>query len=133
MRQATIVTSVLGMFSAIALFLTAVGIYGVVASTVAQRSHELGVRMALGARPGSVVWLIARNLLLIGAVSVAAGLAASIGFARVLSSQLYGITPTDVAAFLVAPTAVILVTVCAAWLPARRAAHVDPLVALRAE
>ena len=89
--------------------------------------------MALGAQPGGVVRLVVRQMLGIGGVSVVAAVFAALVFARLLSSQLYGITPTDRAAFLAAPVIVVLVTVCAAWLPARRAARVDPLIALRAE
>jgi putative ABC transport system permease protein len=133
LREPTVVTSLLGMFSAVALFLTAVGIYGVVASTVTYRSHELGVRIALGARPGGVVWLVVRQLVSIGAIGVISGLLASTAFARLLASQLYGVTTTDAVAFVVAPIGVVLITVVAAWLPARRAARVDPLTVLRAE
>ena len=127
LRQAIVVTGVLGLFSAVALFLTAVGIYGVVASAVTQRSHEIGVRMALGARAGTVIWLVVRQPVTIAAFSVVAGIGVAVVSARILSSQLYGVTPTDSAAFVAASLTVIVVTACAAWLPARRAARVDPL------
>lgn len=132
-RGETTVASLLGLFSAAALFLAGVGIYGIVASTVTYRAHDIGVRLALGARPATVVWLVVRQLLGIGAFSVVAGLLASAAFARLLSSQLYGVAPTDLPAFVLAPVIVASVTLLAAWLPARRAAHIDPLAALRAE
>ena len=133
LREKTLVTSVLSAFSAVALFLTAVGIYGVVASTVSSRAHELGVRMALGARPASVVWLVVRQMMLVAGLSVAAGLATAAASTRLLSSQLYGVTAMDAAAFVTASVVVVMMTAAAAWLPARRAARIDPLNALRAE
>jgi ABC-type antimicrobial peptide transport system permease subunit len=80
-----------------------------------------------------VVWLVVRQLVSIGAIGVISGLLASTAFARLLASQLYGVTTTDAVAFVVAPIGVVLITVVAAWLPARRAARVDPLTVLRAE
>jgi predicted permease len=132
-REETVVAALLGMFSAVALFLTAVGIYGVVASAVTHRTHEIGIRVALGARPASVVWLVVQQLVRIGAIGVLAGLLTSAAFARLLSSQLYGITASDAGAFVTAPLVVAVVTILAAWVPARRAAHIDPLAALRAD
>jgi len=131
--NARLSTSLLGIFSAVALFLAALGIYGVVSSSVAYRTHELGVRMALGARSGSVVWLVLRQTLLLALASVTAGVIAAAAFTRLFSSQLYGITPGDAPTFVAAPALLTVVVLCAAWLPARRAARIDPLLALRAE
>ncbi len=124
-------TSLIGVFSLLALLLSAVGIYGLIQHLVVQRTHEIGLRMALGARAGSVIALILRQGLTLAGAGVLVGLLAAFAFTRMLSSLLYGVTPTDPLAFTIAPAILLGVAVFACWLPARRAAHIDPLIALR--
>jgi putative ABC transport system permease protein len=123
----------LGVFAVGALVLAAVGIYGVVSYGVAQRTQEFGIRMALGAQPGDVL----RQAMYRGApmilLGVAAGLAGALAATRLLGSFLYGVSATDLLTFGVAPAALTVVAAGACYLPARRAAQVDPLVALKYE
>lgn len=133
LRQSVVLIAILGIFAALALVLAALGIYGVVAHAVAQRTHEIGVRMALGAAIGDVVGLVVRQGFTPVAGGLVAGLAAGVAVSRLMRGILYGITPNDpvtYAAVVLVLTAVALVA-CAA--PARRAARVDPLTAIRAE
>lgn len=122
-----------GLFGGLALLLAALGLYGVLAYTVAQRTQELGVRIALGAAPRDVAGLVVRQGLGVAGVGVALGTAAALGAGKVLSSVLYGVSPRD--PLVLAASAVLMLAVAAAasWLPARRAAKVDPVVALRSE
>ncbi len=122
-----------GLFASVALLLAAVGIYGVIAYTVTQRTHEIGIRMALGARPRDVlrhvIWQGTRLLL----VGLAVGLAASLAVTRVLTGMLYGVRPTDAPTFALVTLVLSAVALLACYLPARRAMKVDPLIALRYE
>jgi len=125
--------SVLSAFAVFALLLAALGIYGVMAYAVGQRTHEIGVRMALGAAPPNILnMLLARGLALAFA-GIALGLAASLILTRFLRSLLYGIQPTDLVTFLGVTVVLMSVVFLACWLPARRAMRVDPIVALRYE
>lgn len=126
-------TTLMSAFAAIALALTVVGIYGVVAYSVAQRVHEIGVRMALGARPSSVVALVVAQGLRPVAIGLAIGLAAALAASRVIAGMLFGVSPHDPAALLSVAVVLVGVAVLASYVPARRAARVDPLAALRAE
>jgi len=128
-----LVRLILGIFACVALLLAAVGIYGVVAFSVANRTREIGVRMALGAQPGSVVRLIVAQGLLPVAGGVAAGLVAAIALAGYLKSFAFGITPYDPVTLAVAGALLLFTGTLACLLPARRAAHIDPMVALRHE
>ncbi len=126
-------TLLMGVFAGAALLLTAIGIYGVVAWMVRQQTTEIGIRVALGAARRSVVWrVIARGMLPV-VVGLGVGLAAALGFSRVLASLLHGMSPTDPPTFLAVAAVLFLVAVAACWIPARRAASVDPVVALRSE
>jgi putative ABC transport system permease protein len=123
----------LGIFAAVAGLLAAVGIYGVLAYAVVQRTQEIGVRLALGADRLQVLSLILRRGLLLTAVGIAVGLAGAIAGARYLQSMLFGIEPRDPATFLAVATGFAVVALLASYLPARRATKVDPMEALRTE
>jgi predicted permease len=124
---------VLGVFAAVALILAAVGVYGVIAALVRQRTAEIGIRLALGARISDVGFLVLRSGLALSSVGVAAGLAASAAATRLLGAELYDVSPTDPATMAAASLSLLAVAALACWLPARAAMRVDPLVALRAE
>ena len=125
--------SLLAGFAIVALLLAAVGLYGVLALAVAQRRAEIGVRMALGAQRGQVVWLIVRRGMRLTAVGLTLGLAAAVGAGRVLSSLLYRTSPADLPTFLAVPLVLAVVALAASALPALRASRIDPIEALRAE
>jgi ABC-type antimicrobial peptide transport system permease subunit len=124
-------TSLISLFSLIALFLSAIGIYGLMHFFVVQRTHEIGVRMALGARYGNVVSMVMRQGILLATMGIAAGILSALALTRLLATLLYGITPTDPLTFALAPAILLCVAATACWLPARRAAKVDPMRALR--
>jgi predicted permease len=128
-----LITGILSSFSAFAFLLAAVGLYGVTAYSVGQRTQEIGIRLALGAQRGNVLGLVVGEGLRMAGIGVAIGLAASLFVTRLLQSQLYGVTTSD--PFTYALTAAILVTVTllACYVPARRAARIDPMEALRYE
>jgi putative ABC transport system permease protein len=123
----------LSIFAGTALVLAAVGLYGVISYSVAQRTRELGIRIALGAQRGDVLRLILRQGMTLVAIGVLFGIAASLGLTRLIASLLYGISASDPITFLLLSTALVLVALVACWLPARRASAVDPIVALHAE
>jgi putative ABC transport system permease protein len=118
-------------FAVIATLLAAIGLYGVIGYVIMQRTHELGVRMALGARPADVLALLARESAVVVAVGVAAGLALAAVFARVLGRLLYGVAATDAFAFGGAAAVLVVVAFVATVIPVRRAARIDPVVAMR--
>jgi putative ABC transport system permease protein len=124
-------TGVLTVFAAAALLLAASGLAGVIAYTVARRTHEFGIRLALGAGRGTILQLVLRTGGLLLAGGVALGLAGAAALSRVLSNLLFGIDALDAATYLAAPAVLAAVGLAATWLPARRAAAVDPVVALR--
>ena len=122
-----------GLFAALAVILAFVGLYGVIAYLVAQRTQEIGIRVALGAQRGDVLRLVVGRGLVLTAIGVGVGLGAAAATTRLLRAMLFQISPTDPLVFIVVPIAFVAVALIASWLPARRAASVDPMIALRAE
>jgi putative ABC transport system permease protein len=123
----------LGVFAGVAVALTAIGIYGVMAYSVAQRIREIGIRMALGAQRGDVMGLVLGQSLVLTALGIAAGIAGAFAVTRYLQQMLFGLTPLDPATFVAVAAAFGVIATLAAFVPARRATRVDPLVALRCE
>ncbi len=128
-----LVAILLGAFASLALVLAAVGIFGVLSYMVEQRSHELGIRLALGALPANVIGLVARETVPMIAAGAAIGVVAALGLTRFIRSMLYEISPGDPATFTSVALLLGAVGIVAAILPARRAARVDPVIALRNE
>jgi predicted permease len=128
-----LVASLSSAFGFVATLLAAIGLYGVMAYTVAQRTREIGIRMALGAQTGNVVWLVMRDVLLVVAIGVAIALPAAYGLSRYVKAQLYGIPPNDPWSMALATVVIVSVALAAGYVPARRATTVDPIRALRWE
>ncbi|HKE57001.1 MAG TPA: ABC transporter permease [Pyrinomonadaceae bacterium] len=131
--QSRFYTLLFGLFGAIGLLLTLSGVYALISYTVAQRTQEIGIRMALGATQQSVVRLVLRQGLVLSLLGAAGGLAVSFALTRLIVGLLFQVTPTDLSTFIVATAVLLISAVLATYLPARRATRVDPLVALRYE
>ncbi len=123
----------MGLFATTALLLAAIGIYGLMSYSVEQRTHELGVRMALGAHQADVLKLVVRQGLILSLIGLAIGVAVALGLTRLIEGQLYNVTPTDPATFVAVCLVSLGVALLASYIPARRATKVDPMVALRYE
>lgn len=123
----------LATFAAVALVLAAIGIFGVMSYTVSQRTREIGIRMALGAQGGRVVSMVVGQAMLLAAAGLALGLAAALALSRTMTTLLFDLSPTDPMTFAIVAAVLALVAFLASYVPARRAAGVDPMLALRAE
>jgi putative ABC transport system permease protein len=123
----------LSVFAAVAVFLAAIGLYGVIAQSVAERRKEIGVRMALGAKPGQVLWNFLRDGLIVTGVGIACGVIASMAISRSLASLVYGVTTTDPATLAAVTVLLAGISLAACYVPARAATRLDPLLALRVE
>jgi ABC-type antimicrobial peptide transport system permease subunit len=127
------VATMSGFFGLLAATLAAVGLYGVMAYTVTRRTREIGIRMALGAERSYVLWLVLREVLLMLAIGVGFGLPTALLLGRYVESQVYGVSPHDVITLAVSVVALAVIAMLAGFVPARRAATVDPIRALRYE
>ena len=121
------------IFSALTVLLAAIGLYGVMSYSVLRRTHEIGIRIALGAPNATVLWMVLRESLALLMIGLVVGIPAALAAARLVQSQLFGLSAFDPVTIISAVTMIAVVTLVAAWLPARKAAGVDPLVALRCE
>jgi putative ABC transport system permease protein len=126
-------TYLLGIFAALAMLLTAVGLYGVISYSVAQRTHELGIRMALGGQPRDMLSLIVGQGLRLAMFGVGIGLVAAFALTHFLSSMLFGVSSADPTSYVAVVSLLLVVVIFACYVPARRAMRVDPMVALRYE
>ena len=133
MARVSFMLVILSLAGSMALLIGAIGLYGVIGYSVSQRTHEIGIRMALGGQREDILRLILGQGTKLTFIGVAIGLAAAFGLSRFLSSLLYGVKPTDPLTFLGVTIMLVLVTLMACYIPARRAMRVDPLVALKYE
>jgi putative ABC transport system permease protein len=131
--QRRFATILFGIFALVALVLASVGLFGVMSYTVAQRTHEIGIRVALGAQTLDVLKLIIRQGMTLVLTGVAIGLMAAFGLTRLMKSMLFGISETDATTFVIIPLLLAAVAMLACYLPAKRATKVDPLIDLRSE
>ena len=125
--------TLMGVFAGLALLLAAIGIYGVVSDSVAQQTHHIGVRIALGARGADIFRMVLKEGFMLAAIGIGIGVAAAFGLMRLISALLFGVQTHDAAVFAIVTGALFVITLLACYLPARRATKVDPLVALRYE
>jgi predicted permease len=133
MTHDQLISRLTAIFSLLALTLAAIGLYGVMSYSVVRRTSEIGIRLALGAQSATVLWMVLRESLTLLAIGLALGLPLTLATTRVIREQLFGLSAVDPATFAAAIAVVAAMTIIAAWLPARRAAKVDPMVALRCD
>jgi len=133
MARTSFATIILAIAAAMALLIGLVGIYGVIAYAASLRRREVGIRLALGSSPGKLKWMFVRSGLALTLAGIAAGLMGAVAAAKLISSQLFGVTPLDPVTYLATPPLLMLASLAACYFPARRAAAVDPAETLRAE
>jgi len=133
LSQERLISALSGFFGLLSLLLAAIGLYGILAYAVSRRTREIGIRIALGAHPGTVLRMVLRQGLILTLLGVGFGLAASLGATRLIASQLFDVTPTDSVTFVAAPILLLTVALLAGLVPAMRATNVDPLIAIRQE
>jgi ABC-type antimicrobial peptide transport system permease subunit len=126
-------TAMMGVFAGIALLLAGVGLYAVMAYAVSQRTHEIGIRMTMGARARDVMRLVTGQGMKLTIAGLTLGIAGAFALTRVMEPLLYGVTPTDPLTFILISMSLVSVALLACWIPARRATRVDPMIALRCE
>jgi ABC-type antimicrobial peptide transport system permease subunit len=128
-----LIASLSAVFGFLATLLATIGLYGVMAYAVARRTREIGIRMALGAAQGNVVWMVMKEVLVLVAMGVGVGLPAALALTRLVRSQLFGIAPNDPSTLVMAAIGLAVVACAAGYIPALRASRVDPILALRYE
>jgi ABC-type antimicrobial peptide transport system permease subunit len=128
-----VVAQLSAFFGLLAVFLSCIGIYGVMSFVVTRRTNEIGVRMALGAGRPNMLWMVLREILVLVSIGIVIGIPASLAGERLVSNMLFGLNPTDPATLVGATVILLMVAAIAGFLPARRASLVDPMVALRYE
>jgi putative ABC transport system permease protein len=133
LTEAKYVSGLTALFACIAMALAVMGIYGVMSYSVARRTHEMGIRMVLGAGEGDVVRLVLRQAAIVVGIGLAIGVTGALAVSRMLSSWLYGVSARDPLTFVATPVMLALVALLASYIPARRATKVDPAEALRCE
>jgi putative ABC transport system permease protein len=133
LAERTFTLTLLGLFGGLALLLAAVGIYGVISYAVSLRTREMGIRLALGAQPSDLLGMVLRQGLALVGAGLAIGAVASFGLTQFMASLLYEVRPTDLATSVIVAIVLACVALAAAYLPARRAMRIDPIVALRYE
>jgi ABC-type antimicrobial peptide transport system permease subunit len=125
--------ALLTVFASVALVLATIGVYGVLSYSVGLRSREIGIRMALGSRPRQVIWMVLRHGGALASLGIVIGVGGALLLSRVLASLVYGITSRDALSFVSASLVLLIVALAASYIPARRAASVDPMSILRTE
>ena len=133
LKQDKLTAQLVSFFGLLGLLLSCVGLYGIMAHAVVRRTNEIGIRMALGAERRNITWMVLKESLVLVVVGLAIGLPASWGAAKLVSNQLFGLSPSDPITLITAVTLLTLVAALAGYLPARKASRVDPLIALRYE
>ena len=133
MAREVLISRLSGFFSLLALLLACIGLYGVMSFSVVRRKNEIGIRMALGAEAGAILWMVLRETLILLGIGIVIGIPATLIATHLVRSQLFGLSSSDPLTISAATIAIILVTVLAGYVPARRATKIDPLVALRYE
>jgi len=133
MNQEIIFAKLCTAFAILALLIACVGLYGTMSYTVARRTGEIGIRMALGAQRGTVVWMVLRQALALAVVGLAIGVPMALGISRFVKSFLFGVKPNNPAALLVAVAILLSAVLVAGYVPARKASRIDPMTAVRHE